>query len=339
MIPPRTFGAFFMTHSEAVQSILQSGAISADDVRALRYSVFWKGMVTEADAEMAFHLNDRLGASADPSWPPFFIEALTDYVVMQAEPQGYISEANAAWLINRISHSGRVDTETELELLVKTLERAQFSPVGLIAFALEQVKWGVVEASGPIGQGRRLQPGIVGEAETELVRRMLYAFGGDANIAITRQEAAILFDINDATAHADNHPAWSDLYVKALASFLMAASGYQVPSRQEVLRREAWLDTPSAGIGGFMSQMLAGSLNAIWDAYEHGTLDGEPHRVDVASPFEQRPLVNADDAHWVAQRIGQDRRLHDNEVALINFLKSRDAHLHPQLLPILDLAG
>ena len=126
---------------------------------------------------------------------------------------------------------------------------------------------------------------MVGEAETELVRRMLYAFGGDANIAITRQEAEILFDINDATAEAENHPAWSDLYVKALASFLMATSGYQAPTRQEALRREAWLDTPTAGVGGFMSQMLAGSLNAIWDAYEHGTLDGEPRRMDTVVPL------------------------------------------------------
>ena len=31
------------------------------------------------------------------------------------------------------------------------------------------------------------------------MRRMLYAFGGDGNIAITRQEAEVLFDINDAT--------------------------------------------------------------------------------------------------------------------------------------------
>jgi hypothetical protein len=71
---------------------------------------------------------------------------------------------------------------------------------------------------------------------------MLYAFGGDGNIAVTQQEASVLFDINDATAETENHPAWSDLFVKALANFLMATSGYQVPTRQEALRREAWLE-------------------------------------------------------------------------------------------------
>jgi hypothetical protein len=51
------------------------------------------------------------------------------------------------------------------------------------------------------------------------------------------------------------------------------------------------------------------------------------------------PRVDTEDARWIAQRIGHDHRLHENELALINFLKSRDAHLHPQLVPILDLAA
>jgi hypothetical protein len=324
-------------HGADVEAILAGGKITADGVLTLRRRVFLKGVVTESDAEIAFTLNDRLGQSADATWAPFFIEALTDYLVHQAEPAGYISEANADWLIARISRSGRVETETELELLVKALEAAKLSPVKLIAFGLEQVKWGVLEGDGYIGNNRKLEPGIVGEAETELVRRMLYAFGGDGNIAVTKQEASILFDVNDATSEADNHASWSDLFVKALANFLMAASGYQVPTRQEALRREAWLDAPTPGVGAFMGQMLAGSLGAVWDAYEHRTLDGEPRKTESAGLFiGVEPRVTEEEVRWAAARIGQDGRLHENEMALINFLKNHDAHLHPKLLPILD---
>ena len=208
----------------------------------------------------------------------------------------------------------------------------------LVAFALAQVKWGVVEGSGFLGRDRPLPPGSVSETETELLRRVLYAFGGDGNIAVTRPEAEVLFDINDATAEAENHPAWSDLFVKALANFLMASIGYQVPTRQEALRREAWLDAPTPGVAGFMSQMLAGSLQAVWDVYEHGTIDGEPRKSARTSglSFDAAPRVSEEDARWAATRIGQDHQLHANEMALINFLKSLDAHQHPKLVPILD---
>ena len=329
-----------MADSDEVQAILARGKITADDVLQLRHRVFWKGVVTAQDAEMVFVLNDRLGEKSDAAWPLFFVEALVDYAVMQAQPSGYISQENADWLIARISHSGHVDTACELELLVKTLERAKLSPVKLVKFALEQVKSGVLEGDGYIGHNRKLEPGVIGEAEVALVRRILYAFGGDGNIAVTQQEAAILFDLNDATSEVDNHPAWSDLFVKALANFLMAASGYEVPNRKEALRREAWLDAPGAGVGGFMGQMLAGSLDAIWGAYRHGTIDGGPPRDADTSGMviDFVPRVTAEQARWAAERIGQDGRLHENEAALINFLKSRQAYLHPKLFPILDRA-
>jgi hypothetical protein len=329
-----------MADSKEVQAILARGKITADDVLELRHRVFWKGVVTSLDAEMVFVLNDRLGENSDAAWQLFFVEALVDYIVMQAQPAGYVSQENADWLIARISRSGHVDTACELELLVKALERAKLSPVKLVKFALEQVKVGVLEGDGFIGHNRKLEPGVMGDAEVEFVRRILYAFGGDGNIAVTQQEAEILFDINDATSEVDNHPAWSDLFVKALANFLMAASGYEVPNRQEALRREAWLDAPTAGVSGFMGQMLAGSLDAIWGAYRHGTIDGEPRRDADTSGLviDFVPRVTAEQARWAAARIGQDGQLHENEAALINFLKSRQAYLHPKLNPILDRA-
>jgi hypothetical protein len=327
-------------NKEIVDDILARGAITAEDVLKLRKQVFWKGVVTFEDAETAFALNDKLGPSADPSWASFFVEALTDYLVMQAKPEGYVSEENAAWLIEHIARSGRVDTETELELLVKIMERGKSSPVRLVAFALDQVKWGVLEGSGFVGHNRQLRPGVIGEAEVELVRRVLYAFGGDGNIAVTRQEAEILFDINDATAEAENDPAWSDLFVKAIANFLMATFGYQVPTRQEALRREEWLDAPTPGIAGFMSQMVAGSLNAIWDAYENRSIDGEPRKKPSSGlSFDDQPRATDDDIRFVIERIGRDHRLHENEEAMINFLKSRGAQRFPKLRPILDLAA
>lgn len=328
-----------MAVSRDIQAILERGALTADDVQQLRHGVFWKGVVTEKDAEIAFLLNDRLGADADDSFGPFFIETLVDYVVWQAEPAGYVSQANADWLIDRIARSGHVDSASELELLVRILESAKLAPVKLVRFALDQVRDGVLDCRGVVGRDRSDSCGAVSEADVELMRRILYAFGGAGNTAVTQQEAEVLFDINDATPELDNHPAWSDLFVKALANFLMASSGYQVPSRHEALRREAWLDTPNGGVGVFMSEMLVDSLQAVWANYRR-EVASEPRRpVDTSGVvIEFGPRVTAEEANWAAGRIGKDG-LRENEMALINFLKSQGAHLHPKLAPILNLAA
>lgn len=317
----------FMPNSEHVQSILARGKITAEDVRTLRHRVFWKGIVTEPDAEVALSLNDRLHHAADPAWPAFFVEALTDYIVTQAQPSGYVSEENAQWLIQRLGRSGHVDTACELELLIKVLERSQHSPLPLVRFALEQVKTGIISGAGAAGARKTCNVGVVEDHETEMVRRILYAFGGDGNIAVTRTETEVLFDINEATQQHLNHPSWSDLFVKASANFLMAASGYQVPSRQEALRREAWLDEPAAGIANFMSRMVSGGVGGVLEAYR------EP--ADSAAGA-LRPHASDDDVLWAASRIGRNGRLQDNEMALINMLKAHGAHLHPRLLTVLD---
>ncbi len=142
----------------------------------------------------------------DPAWADCFVETITDYIVDQAKPEGYLTTDNADWLIERISKDGRIETKTEMELLVSVLDKARWAPQSLVRFALEQVKDAVVHGTGPLRSGKLLEPGVVSEADVDLLRRILYSFGGDGNLAVTQPEAEILFDIDAATADADNHP-------------------------------------------------------------------------------------------------------------------------------------
>ncbi len=325
----------FSAGPESVRKIAEQGTISKDDVLALRREVFGDGVVAEQEAEMLFGLNEACKAQ-DEMWGEFFAEALTDYLVNQAEPEGYVSESNAKWLMKQVARDGVVDTQTELDLIVSVLDKAQSSPESLVAFALEEVKRGVLEGEGPVGRGRDLSPGIVGEAEVELLRKILYAFGGDGNIAITKAEAEVLFDLNDATVEADNHPSWSDLFVKAVANFLMATSDYMVPTRQEALRREDWLEERD-GIGGFMSKMLSGGLKGIWHAYKrdedverYARLFGRENMI----PHNER--ITGVEADWLVNRIGRDGTFHENEKALITFIKEESPDIHPTLLPLIE---
>ena len=186
-----------------------------------------------------------------------------------------------------------------------------------------------------------LEPGRVGRAEVELIRRILYAFGGDGSVAITRAEAEILFDINDAVADCDNDPAWGDLFVKAIANFTMAASGYSVPNRQEALRREAWLDAPSGGVADVFSRMAAGSLRGILQAYRQPSAEDTwaARNARAASEASESEAVTAGEAEWLARRIGRDGRLHANEKALLRFIRDEAPSVHPSLQSLIARAA
>ena len=145
------------------------GEISARDVLRFRREVFQDGIVSQLEADAVFAFNDAVAVKCT-EWNEFFVEALTDYTVMQAEPRGYVSNANAQWLANRISHDGVVDSVSELELLVRVLAKSTQCPAALAGFALAQIAYAVVEGEGPLARGLQLTKGVIGEAEVDLLR-------------------------------------------------------------------------------------------------------------------------------------------------------------------------
>lgn len=325
---------------DVLADVLKSKKISAEDVRDLRRSLYNDGVAEGGEVERLFQM-DEAATDCDPSWTELFVEAVTDYIVEQVEPQGYISEENADWLIDQISRDGTVKSATELEILVKALEKAKSSPQRLVAFALSQVKKSVVDGEGPLARGGKLVKGTVGRDEAEFIRRILFAFGGDGNIAVTRDEAEVLFDINDASAMAENDPAWNDLFVKAIANFMMAASGYEAPNRQEALRREDWLDEPSGGVGSFFSRMAAGGLRGALNAYRQPDMEqawaARNKRMDAA--IKSAETISAEEAEWLARRMGRDGTFHENEKALLRFIRDEAPAIHPSLQSLIAKAA
>ena len=319
--------------SSGLEDIIARRAITDFDVARLRRAFYKDGVITPEEAEQLFEANDACGVK-DATWTEFFNEALTDYLVNQATPEGYVTAENADWLIERIARDGEIETKTELEILVNVLERARWSPVRLVRYALAQVKRAVLEDSGPLRTGSGLQKGVIAEAEVELLRRILYAFGGDGNIAITRDEAEILFDINDATVAAEPNPAWTDLFTKAIANVLMASSGYAVPTREEALHAETWLDSRGeAAPGSVFSKMITGSLTSVLSSYREQTAEEralarlERQRAEIVT----NEIITEDEAEWLADRIGRDGILSANEKALIAFLHKESPKIHPLL--------
>jgi hypothetical protein len=324
----------------SISEIKARGSIKDADVLKLRRNYYDDGHITAEEAEIIFALNDACPVQ-DPAWADCFVETITDYIVEQAKPEGYLTSDNAAWLIQRISKDGRIESKTEMELLVSVLDRARWTPQGLVSFALEQVKDAVINGAGPLRSGKLLEPGVVTEADVDLLRGIIYSYGGDGNLAVTQPEAEALFDIDEATAGADNHPAWRDLFVKAIASCVMTASGYAPPPREEALARDAWLDRRGDLSLDKVAAGLAAGFRDLFGNYREQSLEERAlarlalQKVEIVT----NEAVTVVEANWLARRIGRDGRMTPNERALLMFLKTESPSIHPSLQALVDKAA
>ena len=338
----------------AVGEISARGSIRDSDVLAMRRAFNADGTISASEAEALLSLNSACRVT-DASWPPFFIEAMTDYVVHQAEPDGYVVVDKADWLVARISRDGHITTHTELELLLSVLDTARWSPPSLAAFALAQVRDAVVSGVGVTRAGQMLQPGMVGQGEIDLLRRILYAFAGDGGIAVTRAEADVLIDINKALVPGRSSPAWTDLFVKAVGASVLAGLGHHIPPREEALRIEVWSkdadarsatslladatgatdDAASARerIGRFLGRMVAGGAGSVWSTFrmqsseERALARLERQRLEIVT----QERIDDAECQWLIDRLGRDGTLDANEVELLAFLQRESPLPHPEL--------
>ncbi len=235
--------------------LAQARSLGPDETLALRRVVWPDGKITAREAGILFELNSSCSAPS-VEWVDFFVEAITAYLVEQAEPRGYVSDENAAWLMQAIDHDGKVDTLAELELLVKVIERAENVSDSLKAYALAQIRRAVLQGEGPTRSGDGLKRGSIGTSEVRLLRRVLYAAGGMAPAHINREEAELLFAIKDATLGGSNAPEWQTLFVQALRLHLMTDQRFRALSRDEAARLHAFMADTSSGVGSFFGRMV-----------------------------------------------------------------------------------
>jgi hypothetical protein len=314
----------------SVEQVKAQGQITDADVQKLRRAYYADSRIDADEARALIELH-RTAATHSPVWTDCLVEMLTDFVVNQSSPEGYVTVEHADWLKANITSDGRVASRAEFELLVNVLDKSRWSPQSLVKFALEQVRDSVVHGVGVLAAPDRPNVAEVNEAEVEVLRRIIYAFGGDSNITITQAEAEILFDINDATVGAANADSWRDLFVKAIANCVLSASGYAVPSREQALARESWLDrrgdlSPARMLSGIFS----GYRELSQEAQSIARL--ERQKVEIITGEG----VCLAEASWLANRIGRDGNMSPNELALIQCLKAESPTLHPDLSALVD---
>jgi len=309
---------------DLTSSLTQARRIGAEDVLKLRRLVWGDAAVSPEEARAIMALNAACPLQA-PEWIDYFVEIMVDYIVHQQEPQGYVDDAKAQWLMDWIDKDGRLDSPGELELLVKVMETAIFAPDRLRAYALKQVEAAVLTGEGPTRRERKggdgtLDPDGINATEVELLSRILYAQGGDCSLIVSTEEAEMLFRLKDATLGRRNAPQWDGLFVHAIANHLMAHRNYRTLSREDRLRLDAYTADTQVKVGRFFRRMVG--------------LDraGVPQPVlDIAGGMNDEAAVARDagltpsEIRWTIAHIREDGHTDPLEKALIAFLRKARA--------------
>jgi len=323
---------------EIAQRIADSGKVETADVLAVRRAVYGGDcLVSGAEAEAVFAV-ERARRVASPEWSAFFVEALSDYILNQAEPRGFVSEDNAAWLQGQISKRRTPSMDGDLAILVRVIEEAREVPPAFAAFALRTAKEAAIYGDGADAQGRAHVSGRVDQADVAMLQRILWGAGSEGHLAVSREEAEALFAIADATTGAANDPAFDDLFAKAIGNYLLGATGRVMPDRETALRFDN-AGAYKADVVGAMGNVLGHvfgkrppKLTAMLKTRastlaqeiedEHGQRNMER---DVA--IEMAAILTPEKAGWLQERIARNGVTNGPEKALLAFVERESVKL------------
>lgn len=329
------------TKDGLINHVGADGHVSAEDVIYLRRNIFADGVVSRDELSVLFALGRR-APSGDPEWADYFAEAAADFFLREEEPHGYLTDEEFQHLSSMVGRSG--STALELGLLVGLMEKAVSTPPAMSAFVADEFRRTVGAHKG----GPRIM-----RADAELLRRYLYAAGGEGSIAITRHEAELLFDLHDMTAGADNDPAWADLFVKAIAAHLMALVGYGKLSRDHAialyspdptdgpaykaptLKEEKSTDRVKTTAKDMLLNILS-PKKAHADRVERRARETNERR---EKEFAAAEAITSEESDWLADRIGRNGHFDDVERSLLSYMRELDAELPPKLAALVKKAA
>lgn len=282
--------------------------ITADALTALRRTVWSDGQVSPAEAEQLFDLNDAADP-ADREWTDFFVEALVDHVLSRGEPKGFVTDADADWLIGHLDRDGRVDSAAEFEALVRLFEKSDQLPERLRRYGLTQIEAAALTGDGPTRRGDSLDPGSINQTECDLLRRMIFSAGGDTPARVGREEAEMLFRLKDATLGGANAAVWKTLFVQGVANYLLTDSHAPQPDSVAAARLNTFMNDHAVHIGGFLGRMVRHEALPLADrAPRHADPD------DGGTSLGEKA--------WLDGEIGQDGKVDPLEQALLDFIAS-----------------
>lgn len=117
-----------MNLQEFKNELLADGVIDAEEVAKLKETLYADGIIDKEESNFLFELNDAVtGKANDASWEPFFVQAISDFLLKDEVSPGEIDADEAEWLIEKIGADGKVDG-TEKALLENLKKEAKSFP-------------------------------------------------------------------------------------------------------------------------------------------------------------------------------------------------------------------
>ena len=309
--------------SDLIGRLKSAGRLGPEDVRALRAEVYGAPRVTADDVEALAGLDATLTERPPADWGEFLAEACVDYVVRQSEPEDYVDDAKARWLTTVFAAA---ESAAAIEALTRVLETAAGAPESLERFVLAKAK------------DRAIANGRVSADDAGVLRRLVFASGGEGDLGVTREEADLLFDINEACRTGANDPAWDQLFAQAIADHLTAVSPFKLPSRERAASDEARL-AGREPVGGFMAGMLktpdvAGALREALHPLADEADEWRESEAQIETAEAAAAVITDDEARWLVGRLGSGA-LGAAERRLIETLRAQAPQASGLLQPLL----
>ena len=135
------------------------------------------------------------------------------------------------------------------------------------AAALSEVLNGVITGEGPTARGRVHFSRTLDREDAMQCERILLAAGAHP---VSRAEAEILLKIDAAATERTDDGRFDDVLAKAVAHYVLAAAGRDVPPRHVALARE----TP---LTAWASRPLSGNLDAEFQGWIAAHANGRKH--------------------------------------------------------------
>lgn len=302
---------------DIAQRAAADGQITAEGLLALRREGWGDGIITRAEAEALFAVNNAL-RERSVEWCDFFVEAIGEFVLNGTPPRLQCSLEEAEWLIGQIDADGMAESMVELETMVRIIERAENVPDRLKNYVLAQIEREVLTGTGPTRSGGDLSATHISAAECRIIRRVIFASGGCAPAAVSRFEAEMLFRLKDATLADENAAEWDDLFIDGVANFM---KGFVLPSaqlsRERKLELEAFMASENqANIGRFMGRVI----REVPQVANHlGKVFGKkkPAGTNYEALAAEGEKVTAFESEWLDAMVQADGEVDDLESRLI----------------------
>lgn len=325
--------------SATLAKLVQAGKVHDSDIANLRELVWADEQLSPNVVDALFMLLRKCEISSRV-WDDFFIEAVEHYLLHQFAPHGFIDESGAEWLRDHVAIDGHVKTRCEIELLVNIIENAENAPDRLRSFALAEIEEVIVMGIGATRMNQPIRPACVDEEEVKLLRRLIFAGGGEGAVIVSSGEADMLFRIKDQSLHSNNAPGWLTLFVQGVGNHLMAHSDYRPLSSDEAQRLHLEMNHSTPNIFGFLTRTLPSELigrGTIVDAFK-SLFPSQADPFAKSLSVDTAHALSAEHAGWLKQHIAADDQTDDYEKALLTFIVEETGNA-PSMLTALRRHG